>query len=162
MKTVYELTTRLLIFFTILVAISSFRVGYSYTPAFSTLYDSVSKKGIALTGAQEVPAVAAAGSGSLDVAYDKSSKTLRYSASWTGMSDSVTMMHFHGPADKGANASVVFPIANFTKGMAGTANGTVVLDEAKMKEADLLGGKWYFNIHTKTHPAGEIRGQVEF
>ena len=25
---------------------------------------------------------------------------------------------------------------------------------------DLMGGKWYFNVHTKEHPAGEIRGQV--
>ena len=162
MKTVYDLTTRLLIFFTILVSISSFRTGYFPTADLPSLFDSVSKKGIALTGAQEVPAVTTSGSGSLDVSYDKSTKTLRYSASWTGMSDSVTMMHFHGPADKGVNAGVVFPIPNFTKGMAGTANGTVTLDEAKMKEADLLGGKWYYNIHTKTHPGGEIRGQVEF
>jgi len=78
------------------------------------------------------------------------------------MTDSVTMMHFHGPASRGANAGVVFPIHDFTPGTAGTSAGTVKLDEVKLKEADLLGGKWYYNVHTKTHPGGEIRGQVEF
>src|SRR3954451_19060663 len=68
--------------------------------------DSVSKKGIPLTGAQEVPAVSPSGSGSLDVSYDKSTKTLTYKATWTGMTDSVTMMHFHGPAEEGTNAGV--------------------------------------------------------
>ena len=81
---------------------------------------------------------------------------------WTGMKDSVTMMHFHGSAEKGKNAGVVYPIPDFTPGMAGSASGTVKLDEVKLKEADLLSGKWYYNIHTKTHPGGEIRGQVNF
>jgi hypothetical protein len=162
MKTLHVLTNRILIFSIIIVTISSFRFVHSYSRMASTYYDSVTKKGIALSGTQEVPAVSTSGSGTLDVSYDKSTKILRYSASWTGLSDTASMMHFHGPAEKGANAGVVFPIPDFTKGTSGSANGTVTLDEAKMKEADLLGGKWYYNIHTKTHPAGEIRGQVEF
>ncbi|MCW3108496.1 MAG: domain containing protein [Segetibacter sp.] len=162
MKTVFALTTRLLIFTVIIAGIYSFRNVYSYQKTVVTKNDSVTKKGIALTGTQEVPAVSTSGSGTLDVSYDKSTKTLRYSATWSGMTDSVTMMHFHGPAAKGANAGVVFPIHEFTPGTSGTATGTVTLDEVKTKEADLLGGKWYYNIHTKTHPAGEIRGQVEF
>ena len=124
--------------------------------------DSVTKKGIILSGSQEVPAVTGGGTGTLDVSYDKTTKILRYNASWTGLSDSATMMHFHGPAEKGANAGVVFPIRDYTPGRSGTASGTVTLDEVKLKEADLLSGKWYYNIHTKTHPGGEIRGQVEF
>lgn len=162
MKTIFGLTTRLLIFSAIIAGIYSFVNVNSYYRTFINNRDSVTKKGIALTGDQEVPAVTPSGSGTLDVSYDKTSKVLTYSATWTGMTDSVTMMHFHGPAAKGENAGVVFPIHDFTKGTAGTASGTVTLDEAKMKEADLLGGKWYYNIHTKTHPAGEIRGQVEF
>ena len=162
MKKVFGFTIRLLIFMIITAGIYSFKNVYSYQKVVATNIDSVTKKGIALTGAQEVPAVSPSGSGTLDVSYDKSTKTLRYSATWTGMTDSVTMMHFHGPAEKGVNAGVVFPIHEFTPGTSGTANGTVKLDEVKLKEADLLGGKWYYNIHTKTHPAGEIRGQVEF
>src|SRR3954465_13769281 len=149
MKTVHSLTSRILIFSIIIVAISSFRYVHSHSGLATNYYDSVSKKGIALSGANEVPAVSTSASGTLDVSYDKSTKILRYSASWTGLSDTATMMHFHAPAEKGANAGVVFPISDFTKGTSGTASGTVTLDEAKMKEADLLGGKWYYNIHTK-------------
>jgi hypothetical protein len=162
MKTIFRLTARFFILTGIIVGIYSFRNVYSFHKIVLATYDSVSKKGIALTGAQEVPAVSPSGSGTLDVSYDKSTKTLRYSATWTGMTDSVTMMHFHGPADKGANAGVLYPIHDFTPGTSGTATGTVKLDEEKLKEADLLGGKWYYNIHSKTHPGGEIRGQVEF
>jgi hypothetical protein len=162
MKTILSLTARLLIFAVIFAGVYSFKNVYSPEKAVVIRYDSVTKKGIALTGTQEVPAVSPSGSGTLDVSYDKGSKTLRYSATWTGMTDSVTMMHFHGPAEKGANAGVLYPIHDFTPGTSGTASGTVKLDEVKLKEADLLGGKWYYNIHSKTHPGGEVRGQVEF
>lgn len=162
MKTIFGFTGRLLFFAAIIAGLSSFTHVYSHQKMHATQKDSVTKKGIVLSGEQEVPAVSPSGSGTLDVSYDKSSKTLMYSATWTGMTDSVTMMHFHGPAEKGANAGVVFPIHEFTPGTSGTATGTVKLDEVKLKEADLLGGKWYYNIHTKTHPGGEIRGQVEF
>ena len=162
MKTVFGFTARLLVFALFIAGISSYKNVYSFPRTAEGIKDSVTKKGIALTGAQEVPAVSPSGSGTLDVSYDKSTKTLRYAATYTGMTDSVTMMHFHGPAEKGKNAGVVYPIPDFTHGTAGTASGTVKLDEVKMKEAELLGGKYYFNIHTKTHPGGEIRGQVEF
>ncbi|WP_018616153.1 CHRD domain-containing protein [Segetibacter koreensis] len=162
MKTVFGFTARLLIFAVLIAGIYSYKNVNSDLNISAANNDSVTKKGIALTGDQEVPAVSPSGSGTLDVSYDKSTKTLSYSASWTGMTDSVTMMHFHGPAEKGTNAGVVYPIPDFTPGTAGTAKGTVKLDEVKLKEADLLGGKWYYNIHTKTHPGGEIRGQVEF
>lgn len=161
MKTICSLTARLLIFAVTIAGIYSFR-NISNTEIHAPAKDSVTKKGIALTGAEEVPAITPTGSGTLDVSYNKSTKTLTYAAKWNGMTDSVTMMHFHGPAEKGTNAGVVYPITNFTAGTEGTASGTVKLDEVKLKEADLLGGKWYYNIHTKTHPGGEIRGQVEF
>ena len=162
MKTIFGLTARILIFAVFIAGIYSYKNVSSSKAISLNKSDSVTKKGIALTGSQEVPPVTPSGSGTLDVSYDKSTKTLTYTATWTGMTDSVTMMHFHGPAEKGKNAGVVYPITDFTPGMAGTASGTVKLDEVKLKESDLLGGKWYYNIHTKKHPGGEIRGQVQF
>lgn len=163
MKTLFASTARFLIFAVSIAGIFSYTNGCSSRniPATNN-NNSVTKTGIALSGAQEVPAVSTSGSGTLDVSYDKSTKALTYSASWTGMTDSVTMMHIHGPAERGTNAGVVYPIPDFTPGTAGTATGTVKLDEVKLKEAELLGGKYYYNIHTKTQPAGEIRGQIEF
>ncbi len=37
-------------------------------------------------------------------------------------------------------------------------DGTATLTAEQAK--DLVDGKWYFNIHTKANPGGEIRGQV--
>lgn len=162
MKTIISSIAQLMFFAFFVTGIYSYANVSGYTKAAASYKDSVTKKGIVLTGSNEVPAVSNSGSGTLNVAYDKAAKTLTYSASWSEMSDSVTMMHFHGPAAKGTNAGVLYPITDFTPGTAGTAAGTVKLDGAKLKELDLLGGKWYYNIHTKTHPAGEIRGQVKF
>lgn len=157
-----SLITRLLFFTFSVSSIYSYANVSDCTKVFAPSNDSITKKGIVLIGSNEVPAVSPSGTGTLNVSYDKTNKTFTYSAAWSGMTDSVTMMHFHGPADKGTNAGVLYPITNFTHGTAGTANGTVQIDGVKLKEADLLAGKWYYNIHTKTHPAGEIRGQVEF
>jgi len=162
MKPLINLITKILFFAFLLAGVYSFKNVSAYAQISAANKDSVTKKGIALTGSNEVPAVSPAGSGTLDVSYDKAAKTLTYSAKWSGMTDSVTMMHFHGPAEKGTNAGVLYPITDFTPGTSGTANGTVKLDGVKLKEAELLGGKWYYNIHTKTHPGGEIRGQVIF
>lgn len=162
MKTVLGFTARLLVFAMLVVSAYSYRNVYSDPNISAANKDTVTKKGIALMGKEEVPAVAQSGYGTLDVSYDKASKTLKYTANWYGLSDSATMMHFHGPADKGKKAPVIYPITDFTPGRSGTATGTVKIDEVKLKEAELLGGKYYFNIHTKKHPGGEIRGQVEF
>lgn len=161
MKTMLSLIPRLFIFSILVAGTFSYTTVYSQKVAIAN-NDTITKKGIALTGKQEVPPVTQSGYGTLDVSYDRGSKTLSYIANWYGLSDSVTMMHFHGPADKGQNAAAIFPITDFTQGSKGTSTGTVKLDEVKLKDAELLGGKWYLNIHTKKYPAGEIRGQVEF
>jgi len=151
-----------LCFFAAFLATCSYSIARPYEKISAVTKDTITKKGIALMGRQEVPPVTQSGYGTLDVAYDSASKTLKYIANWYGLSDEATMMHFHGPADTGKNASVIFPITDFPHSATGTVTGTVKLDEVKLKETELLGGKWYFNIHTKKYPAGEIRGQVIF
>ena len=128
----------------------------------STNNDTLTKQGIVLEGLQEVPPVTPSGSGTINVTYTKSSKMLMFTANWSAMSDSVIAMHFHGPADKGVAAAVIVPVTDFPKGKAGTVSGMVTLNGTTQKEEDLLAGKWYYNIHTKTHTGGEIRGQIVF
>jgi hypothetical protein len=111
------------------------------------------------SGSQEVPAVQTAATGTLSGSYNKSSNTLQYTISWNGLvGGNVVGMHFHGPADPGINASVVVPVSGFATTASGTVTNSATLTDAQ--EADLLAGKWYYNIHTDTYKGGEIRGQV--
>jgi hypothetical protein len=134
-----------------------------------------SKTGIALTGAQEVPAVPSPALGTMDVFYSKSTRVLTYKVNWSGLTDSVLLMHIHGSAPIGFAAGVlqnivtasnsIFPqktSGKFTYSKTGTLSGTLLVDGVAIKEADLLNGLYYMNIHTTPFPSGEIRGQITF
>lgn len=110
------------------------------------------------SGAQEVPAVTTQGSGTLTGSYNSSTNALSYNLSWSGLSGPATLMHFHGPALAGVSAGVALGITGFSSIAAGSYSGSATLTEEQ--EADLLAGKWYWNVHTAAHGAGEIRGQV--
>ena len=108
-----------------------------------------------LRGANEVPAVASAGSGSVDAMFNKDTNLLRWKVNYSGLSGPATAGHFHGPAAVGANAGVVLGWTNpITNGMEGSATLTAA------QAADLMAGKWYANIHTAGSPGGEVRGQM--
>ena len=107
-----------------------------------------------LTGAQEVPPATTAGTGTLDASFDKGTRKLAYTVTYSGLSGPATGAHFHGPAAPGTNAGVVVPFAN----AASPIKGEATLTEAQA--ADLLAGRWYVNVHTAAHPGGEIRAQV--
>lgn len=129
-----------------------------------------SKKGIALTGAQETPAVTSSGLGTMDVSYTRSSKILTYTINWSGLTGPVTAAHIHGLAPTGFAAGVVqtFTIANITRcatvsnTSCGTYKGTLKVDDVIVKEQDLINGVYYVNLHTAAFPGGEIRGQIRF
>lgn len=124
--------------------------------------DLVITNGLDMTGGQEVPVVSTPGTGNLDVRYDKTSKQLVLTFAWGNLTDSVTAMHIHGPALQGVPGPVVVPFTNFITNRYGTHSQTFLVDEVTLKEAELLGNQYYINIHTKTYPAGEIRGQIIF
>ncbi len=133
------------------------------------------KPGIVMSGAQENPANASSALGTMDVSYSKKTKLLTYKVTWTGLTDSVLLMHIHGTAPVSFNAGVVqnivtasngiFPqktSGKFTYAKTGTLSGTLLADENLVKEENLLAGLYYMNIHTSTYPGGEIRGQIKF
>ncbi len=109
-----------------------------------------------LKASNEVPPVESKGSGTLTATYDTASKSLNYTADYSGLTGDATAAHFHGPAAAGQNAGVVVPV---TGSAANPIKGSATLTDAQA--ADLMAGRWYFNIHTAANKGGEIRGQVE-
>jgi len=109
-----------------------------------------------LQPSSEVPPTSTKGSGTLDATFDSSTKMLNWKVTYQGLTGPATAAHFHGPAGVGVNAPPVVPIPKDK--LESPITGAATLTEAQASE--LMGGKWYFNVHTKEHPGGEIRGQV--
>jgi hypothetical protein len=108
-----------------------------------------------LTGGDEVPANTTAGTGKVTAELETDEHALTYRATYAGLSGPATAAHFHGPAAPGTNAPPTVPIAVPTSPISGAA--LLTADQ----QADLLAGKWYFNVHTAAHTGGEIRGQLK-
>lgn len=109
-----------------------------------------------LQPSSEVPPTATKGAGAVDATYDTASHMLRWTVTYEHLTGPATAAHFHGPAPVGQNAGVQVPIPKDE--LASPIKGSKELTDAQV--TDLMGGKWYFNVHTKEHPSGEIRGQV--
>jgi hypothetical protein len=129
------------------------------------------KNGIVLSSAQENnPANTSSATGTMDVNYSRLSRTLSYTINWTGLTGPVTAMHIHGLAPSGFNAAVfqTFSTSSIVKCSStgttacGTYRGTLLIDGVAIKEADLINGMYYVNIHTAAFAGGEIRGQIKF
>jgi hypothetical protein len=109
-----------------------------------------------LKTSSEVPPHPGKGAGVLNATFDTASNVLTYHAVFSKLSGPATMAHFHGPAAPGSNAKVQVPVT--TSPIVSPIDGTATLSADQA--ADLLGGKYYFNVHTAKNPGGEIRGQV--
>ncbi|KVN39140.1 CHRD domain-containing protein [Burkholderia pyrrocinia] len=109
-----------------------------------------------LQPSSEVPPTTSKGSGAVDATYDTLTHTLQWTATYENLTGPATAAHFHGPAPVGQNAGVQVPIPK--EGLASPIKGSKELTDTQV--TDLMAGKWYFNVHTKEHPSGEIRGQV--
>ena len=125
--------------------------------------DVVSKKGLVLSGAQEVPVKTTEAMGTFDVTYNKSSHILSYTLNWSHLTGNPIGSHIHGTALRGVNAGIKHDFTSLLpKATTGTFSNSVMVDGVAIKEDSLLAGFYYFNIHTPTNPGGEIRGQIEF
>jgi len=158
--------------FPLIIAVSLLSLSSCERDAEQKKTTEYERKAIPMTGAQETPATPTTGMGNIDVSYSKETRTLNYTVTWSGLTGAVSLMHIHGLAPVGFQASVVQNIITPTNGIAvpnaslyGTAgkfSGTFFVDGVAVKEQDLLNGMYYLNIHTATYPSGEIRGQIVF
>jgi hypothetical protein len=122
----------------------------------SPLLAETVKLAATLDGAQQSPPVQTDGKGTAQLNFDTETKKLDWTVEYSGLSGPPAAGHFHGPADKGANADVAVP---FQGDLASPIKGEATLTDAQA--ADLLAGKYYINLHTAANKGGEIRGQVE-
>ncbi len=112
------------------------------------------------SGAAERPnPVTSNGTGTITGTYHLEDNMIEYTINWSGISGPPIAMHFHGPADVNTAAGVAVGI-NVPQGAGTTGTVTCSATLTDAQEADLLAGKWYFNIHTDANKGGEIRGQV--
>jgi CHRD domain len=114
---------------------------------------------VPLTGAQQVPPVDTPGSGSADLTYDPGTKVVTWNITFSGLSSDATMAHFHGPAASGKNGPVKVWLSEKGAAVTSPLKGQATLSSADAQE--FVSGQMYINVHTKDHPAGEIRGQVQ-
>lgn len=109
----------------------------------------------ALIGAnQEVPVNASTGSGWAIATVDTALNTLSYRIFYEGLTGAPSLAHFHGNSLHGSNSSPKVTLAVTASPM----TGTVAYNPAD--EGAILAGRWYVNLHTPTHPGGEVRGQL--
>jgi hypothetical protein len=111
--------------------------------------------------------VSSPGTGKVDATYNKSTKMITYTITWSGTTTPVNNMHFHNaiptatlPATA-VSGNVVIPIpgsgnpVTYTSPVTGTTRA-LTTDE----ETALLAGNWYVNLHTSQFPGGELRANL--
>lgn len=130
------------------------------------------RTGIPVSAAQNVPNLPTAGSGTADINYNPSAKTMSYTLNWSNLTDSVIAIRICGPSYAGYNSpNLAFTGANPTSAgttphnviqefftttarslhpKTGSFSSSLYFDEVKVKSADLMNGLYYFTIHTKT------------
>jgi hypothetical protein len=113
---------------------------------------------VPVSGSQQVPPVQTNGSGTANLTYDPSTRVVTWSITYSGLSSPVTMAHFHGPASAGQNAGVVIWLTKQGSPVESPIKGEATLTPEQAQQ--FMAGEWYINVHTRDHPAGEIRGQV--
>ncbi|HEX4560512.1 MAG TPA: CHRD domain-containing protein [Gemmatimonadales bacterium] len=114
-----------------------------------------------LTGTHEVPPVNTIGTGMARFTV-KNDSTIVFDLSLKGVPD-VTGAHIHLGADGTAGEAVATLIPGAAPG--GKLSGTISPKELRgttMSQliAALKSGGAYVNVHTKTHPDGEVRGEI--
>jgi cysteine-rich repeat protein len=106
-----------------------------------------------LDGAQEVPPVATAATGTATFVLNGDG-TLGYSVTTTGLTG--TAAHIHAGA-VGVDGPILIPLAGGPTVWSGATAPLSPEDLARLK-----GGTLYVNVHTAANPGGEIRGQIGF
>lgn len=105
-----------------------------------------------LLGSSAVPPTQSDAFAEAQFTYHSDSRALEYYVNYDGVAPAKVDIHGPGSVKENAAAAVTIPLSE------SPISGTVTLTAAQ--GADLLAGRMYLDIHSKTHPDGEIRGQI--
>ncbi len=113
-----------------------------------------------LSGGGEVPANNSPARGVMEGTFDTDTNILQWTVTYSGLATAPIGAHFHGPVSYlGLTPEENAPIQVATPGnLASPFHGEAKIDDAQAH--DLKDGRWYFNLHSKQYPGGEIRGPV--
>jgi hypothetical protein len=113
-----------------------------------------------LSGGGEVPANDSPARGLMEGTFDTDANTLEWTVTYSGLSSAPISASFHGPVSYlGLTPEENAPVQVGTPGsLLSPFHGAARIDDDQAK--DLKDGRWYFNLHSKKFPAGEIRGPV--
>ena len=109
---------------------------------------------VTLSGAQEVPPVKTAATGTATVTI-KSDKSVSGRITTSGID--ATAAHIH-EGEAGKNGPVIVPFTKAADGTWSIASGAKLTDT---QYASYLAGNLYVNVHSAANKAGEIRGQLK-
>jgi len=111
-----------------------------------------------LSGAEEVPPVATAGTALAATTVDRETGAMTVHVRTTGIDSlSLTASHVHS-AYAGINGGVTVGLTQDAGDATHFSVTEAALDDAGL--ADYLEGRFYVNVHTTANPGGEIRGQL--
>ena len=113
---------------------------------------------VPMTGGQEVPPGQTDGYGIADLTYDPDTRVVTWTITYKDLSSPVTLVQFHGPAEPGKNAPGLVSLTKEGAPVESPIAGQATLTPEQSRQ--FAAGDWYINIHTQTHPDGEIRGLV--
>jgi hypothetical protein len=113
-----------------------------------------------LSGAGEVPLNDSSAKGLMTGTFDTDNNTLTWTVTYSGLTTPTIGAHFHGPVSYlGLTPEENAPIQVGTPGnLASPFHSIAQINDEQAK--DLKDGRWYFNLHSKKFPSGEIRGPV--
>jgi hypothetical protein len=115
----------------------------------------------ALSGAEEVPAVTTAATGTGTMTVNLGTGAISGSVTFTGLSSNATLGHIHAGA-AGANGG---PVISLTGGAGGTSGTWTIPAGTVLTAGDLnslITDGLYVNIHSVNNGGGEIRGQIKY
>ena len=125
-----------------------YTVGLGVTPP--------TKLSATLTGAGEKPtSTTSTATGTFTGNLNTTTRVLSYTVTYQGFSEPLTGGHLHKITAANGTGPVDIPFPSLTNPIIAT---TSVLRQGQVDS--LLAGQYYANLHTKTYPSGEIRGEV--